>query len=1441
MGVTCPRVILAAQGLRGKAEERPTVDVALTTGSGELTRLQSRGLDCLFLEEEGLRYLRKNTLVPQKTEYCPECGPGLDWACCFEWLQSDSQVSCSSADPSQHLTLKVTLQMDRTLEPGLIEYLRTLPLSASQRQLLIHVLQVDYGMWKLSQFASVYPELTVAKLQLQDKAKEHVVTSMLKGAVEKAKVMPTSSQDPQGVVPNSGEALGIRDLIAMEGLFRGVALQRKHATTDLQEVVTFQTEYAAMTNDALSQVVVMQPNTPIKEVVLASTSEQESAEMGDMMSSMGESGVSSMAQSSAMSASANYDGASGGASHSSAASSGGSSSEVSSNSFSSSTSDSSKAYYMSRYFIEPQAVVDVAPTMLTATQGFMDALQLLTTPLSGFSVSDLFESFGSHVCLSAELGGWWKVSASAVSEESRSTVEMSTITSSAISATVGESKSSSATAAYKTPPSSNATNETSGTNATNATTAPAPTPSPKAASAGMSRGHSSSSGSKSSSHDGTEAADDMAQSQTNVQVKQEWKGGASQVPMDNWLESLASDHSSNWKVIDRRMPMCVGIWQWAVDPVVREDICQYYVTQYLLNSGITGLAEEVEGKCECIPCGSVHPKSMSGSVCQVENAQCGPTSGTPTSGCYSSTVGGWECDCSTRRKLAVTYTSTTVTATTLVDFIKTELGAPGGYSQCQATGCIYDSAFCVDTVLSGQCGILEVEVPEKCGQWELCAGVICSASLNGYCVARHAMIRGANSDWYSYQKKVVLSAGPPAGVTFQQTEVSQPGGGSPCQSTGCIYDPQFCVDFVYPSQCGIAIDQIEQKCGQWDLCAGVICQPEWKGYCLARDQMSSAAISGWWSYQKQVDGEVLDDCDDGATCIPFNLPARCTGDEYCPQLADCYNECYDSGNGKFDSACSQAYTDFDGCCPSATSSIYNNASFGYFVCDTTDNKCMDRCNELHQATVVSIAACGSPGNNGGSQVGATVSATSTCDCAEQCTNYDGCLAWTLVTGTLWMSPGSDGKELNCYFRSEFGSVVNNCAGGGGNCWSGRAGKSDWAATEINHDWKCDGKVITYGQIQNALISAQGSRPAIELAADCESMILKQVSCSTSGTCGVTKQGIQMCGSSAARYCDNSFACGTTSGGIGQGDNKEFDYNEAFCNALAAGTQITFTRTSTKTRTTSTVTTRTTTTTPLYDRVLARICEGAADLSSLQSRIQEVATKRNQDKEEAMYEECSATTGYHWVGSMSSGSCQLNQCTCGSEPGTVGTACPVNGGEVCSNAQRAMCSSSACLSGYYFYSGTTTSTCQSSSCSASETDNNLCCTPITQSNNFIVQFQIGSNGGSCSSLQITISGAGKGQSISYNQKFTFTKDTNQAVSVVVGTVPGFTPTTIKILTEGCTLSINNGGTPSGITLYNGLISATAGSSNEVGCTFNTWQEFKGNLQTQSSSISPCSAR
>ena len=76
----------------------------------------------------------------------------------------------------------------------------------------------------------------------------------------------------------------------------------------------------------------------------------------------------------------------------------------------------------------------------------------------------------------------------------------------------------------------------------------------------------------------------------------------------------------------------------------------------------------------------------------------------------------------------------------------------------------------------------------------------------------------------------------------------QPGSGSACAKTGCIFDAKYCVRIN--QQCAIKEDKVDEKCGAWDECAGVVCKASYGGYCFAGAVVSTRADPTMWGYRK---------------------------------------------------------------------------------------------------------------------------------------------------------------------------------------------------------------------------------------------------------------------------------------------------------------------------------------------------------------------------------------------------------------------------------------------------------------------------------------------------------------------------------------------------------------------------------------------------------------
>ncbi|CAE7237128.1 unnamed protein product [Symbiodinium sp. CCMP2592] len=67
-----------------------------------------------------------------------------------------------------------------------------------------------------------------------------------------------------------------------------------------------------------------------------------------------------------------------------------------------------------------------------------------------------------------------------------------------------------------------------------------------------------------------------------VQISQQRRGGEaySSTSLQEWRQSLGDAPNVNWRVIDRDLPRCIGIWNWADDDELRSLLCDHWLRIY---------------------------------------------------------------------------------------------------------------------------------------------------------------------------------------------------------------------------------------------------------------------------------------------------------------------------------------------------------------------------------------------------------------------------------------------------------------------------------------------------------------------------------------------------------------------------------------------------------------------------------------------------------------------------------------------------------------------------------------------------------------------------------------------------------------------------------------------------------------------------------------------
>jgi hypothetical protein len=211
----------------------------------------------------------------------------------------------------------------------------------------------------------------------------------------------------------------------------------------------------------------------------------------------------------------------------------------------------SNSYMKTRYFVEPRQMIVVDPAWLQPTPALKEAFRKVKESLATsndttlYSVDHLFRDFGTHTCTRAMLGGWWKISAQYYSTDQHKVVEMSTVTTNAIDNQVEKSSHFNfKVEAWK--------NEL-----------------------GFKYNDKTETQQKENSRKDLINKEVIKDNNSMVDISQEWKGGISGLQSEDWRASLDDSMNSNWKIIDRYVDSCMGLWRWVEDDEdLKSKICE---------------------------------------------------------------------------------------------------------------------------------------------------------------------------------------------------------------------------------------------------------------------------------------------------------------------------------------------------------------------------------------------------------------------------------------------------------------------------------------------------------------------------------------------------------------------------------------------------------------------------------------------------------------------------------------------------------------------------------------------------------------------------------------------------------------------------------------------------------------------------------------------------
>lgn len=240
--------------------------------------------------------------------------------------------------------------------------------------------------------------------------------------------------------------------------------------------------------------------------------------------------------------------------------------------------DKVKSRQKMKCYEEPKARINLDHFMLVPSRSFSTAVAAISQELcrseetncSNFdSIQELLWTYGygSHVCPQVVLGGRWTITALYASTEATDKDDVSDMLSKAIDdvsahARGGGVGASAILDAFQ-----------------------------------LGGGYSGEDQDGNSTHrhnsNGSRKLEQEAASNSHIRVEQVWTGGSSGLGPDGWRESLDFVKNSNWKVIDRTLARCFGIWTWVDDRPTSEAICQQWVAQLgqMYSSDVAGAIE----------------------------------------------------------------------------------------------------------------------------------------------------------------------------------------------------------------------------------------------------------------------------------------------------------------------------------------------------------------------------------------------------------------------------------------------------------------------------------------------------------------------------------------------------------------------------------------------------------------------------------------------------------------------------------------------------------------------------------------------------------------------------------------------------------------------------------------------------------------------------------
>lgn len=534
---------------------KPRVQVAIGASGVHIanmwaSRTSTGAFDVNSVQSLANSILRQEGLI-NGTDSCDRCKPlvaSQDHDCCLQWMQSGAYINSIEELRFENSTwLKVVLAAEKGLNSDVIQFVRGVKLGYTAYIKLVDQLKTD-GIHSISQMSGIDPVEFVQEMGYFEQDFEYSL--LIAKITEKV-----DSPIERSITNQSHVNWDTEGMIRKYGLLRGVLVTGATTSTNLHEALQFTPNAALSTEESLKKALMLQPDEKTAEMTVQSTDSKNVSKVNYMIENFGISSLNS--KSFDIGADVNLGAAPVSAAFNFNSSDKALTRENRSNKSIEYLTGLTKEYTKTLYFVEPRKLLAVDPALLQPTPALKQAFRKVKRYFEsggkyGYSAVDLFRDFGTHTCTKALLGGWWKMSVQETTDQAIRGMDMAKHSSYVLEEAVNKLWGLGISANF-----SKKGNSSEGA-------APGVT-------FGISGGGNDQKILDKSKSSSTETKSTLNDTNIMSDVVKEWKGGAGDATVDTWRKSL--DDPVQWKVIDRFIDSCQGIWRWSPNRELSQKIC----------------------------------------------------------------------------------------------------------------------------------------------------------------------------------------------------------------------------------------------------------------------------------------------------------------------------------------------------------------------------------------------------------------------------------------------------------------------------------------------------------------------------------------------------------------------------------------------------------------------------------------------------------------------------------------------------------------------------------------------------------------------------------------------------------------------------------------------------------------------------------------------------